>query len=459
MDHILDNTGLWHYPVLLLNALGGFSYAWHIMALQFMTPKDLDYWCARPNDSISVDDWKTINEGVDVRCFVRSDDGSEVECDVWEYDHSYHARTLTEEWDAVCDRKYLPGSSQSLMMAGMIGSLIFSQLSDWYGRRRILALSNALHVTTGLIVATTSTFWTFTITRMVSWAVTMGYTTLALECVGPGKRALVAVSGSFAWFIGLMTLPLITYNVRDWRMLQIINSLPAVIFAIWVCLIDESPKWLVSAGHYEEASKVLEKVVKRNRLRDVDVNAVIAEAREQIETERKKKIRGTIVDLFRGFIIARTTAIFILNDITGVLVYYYLLYFTVDIGSNSYTNIVFTAITEAPFGIVSYLVIKYARRKPMYSITYALVIAPLSILLFVPQSENVTCMVLALIAKLSGQITWAVIQVHVSEVYSTHVRALAGSFVHTMSRVGAITAPLLIVFKYDSRGGYIQQLK
>lgn len=56
-----------------------------------------------------------------------------------------------------------------------------------------------------------------------------------------------------------------------------------------------------------------------------------------------------------------------------------------------------------------------------------------------------TCaaMTLALMAKLAGQITWSLIQVHVSEVYPTRVRALAGSFVQAVARLGAITAPLL----------------
>lgn len=56
-----------------------------------------------------------------------------------------------------------------------------------------------------------------------------------------------------------------------------------------------------------------------------------------------------------------------------------------------------------------------------------------------------------MIAKLSNQITWSVVQVHVSEVYPTYVHALAGSFVHTMARVGAITAPLLIFLVRNKR--------
>lgn len=101
MEEVLDNTGPWHYPLLILNAVGGFTFPWRVMSMQFMAPKTQDYWCARPNDHISVEDWKALNEGVDIRCFVRDFEGSTntsaKPCTTWEFDHSYYTRTLTEE--------------------------------------------------------------------------------------------------------------------------------------------------------------------------------------------------------------------------------------------------------------------------------------------------------------------------------------------------------------------------
>lgn len=97
VDDVLDRTGPWHYPVLILNAFGGFASAWHIMALQFMAPNDVQYWCARPNTSVTVEQWKILNNGIDIKCFIKGDDGVPVKCTSWEYDHSFHTKTLTEE--------------------------------------------------------------------------------------------------------------------------------------------------------------------------------------------------------------------------------------------------------------------------------------------------------------------------------------------------------------------------
>lgn len=105
MEHILEQTGPWHYPLLIVNAFGGFGYPWRIMANQFMAPKNLDYWCARPNTSISVEDWKALNQGVDVKCAVLDAERNvSVPCTSWEYDHSYHTKTLIEEVSILSSR-------------------------------------------------------------------------------------------------------------------------------------------------------------------------------------------------------------------------------------------------------------------------------------------------------------------------------------------------------------------
>lgn len=72
---------------------------------------------------------------------------------------------------------------------------------------------------------------------------------------------------------------------------------------------------------------------------------------------------------------------------TVVFIYYHLMYFTIEIGTNPYLNLVFMAVSEAPISLMSYFTIKYCRRKPVYVITYAAIIISLTALLFPPESE------------------------------------------------------------------------
>lgn len=51
----------------------------------------------------------------------------------------------------------------------------------------------------------------------------------AVECVGTSKRAMMSLSNEFGWFIGLIVFPLITFHVRNWRVLQVISTIPDIL--------------------------------------------------------------------------------------------------------------------------------------------------------------------------------------------------------------------------------------
>lgn len=69
----------------------------------------------------------------------------------------------------ICDRGTLRASADSMMMLGvMLGSYVFGDLSDRYGRRPTFMLSLLVQVVFGLITAIAPEFITYTICRMVS---------------------------------------------------------------------------------------------------------------------------------------------------------------------------------------------------------------------------------------------------------------------------------------------------
>lgn len=55
------------------------------------------------------------------------------------------------------------------------------------------------------------------------------------------------------------------YANPNWFYLQLIISIPSVIYPIIALVIPESGKWFLSKGHNEKAEKVLRKVAKVNR--------------------------------------------------------------------------------------------------------------------------------------------------------------------------------------------------
>ena len=47
---------------------------------------------------------------------------------------------------------------------------------------------------------------------------------------------------------------------REWQLLQIPNATGSMISLICICLMPESPRWLVSEGRYDDARAVFRKI-------------------------------------------------------------------------------------------------------------------------------------------------------------------------------------------------------
>lgn len=77
--------------------------------------------------------------------------------------------SAVKSFSLVCDRGTLRASADSMMMLGvMLGSYVFGDLSDRYGRRPTFMLSLLVQVVFGLITAVAPEFITYTVCRMVN---------------------------------------------------------------------------------------------------------------------------------------------------------------------------------------------------------------------------------------------------------------------------------------------------
>ena len=68
----------------------------------------------------------------------------------------------------------------------------------------------------------------------VSQAVVVVDYSLLLECVGAGKRSLVAVLTQSFFSVGISLLPVPAYFIRDWRVLSVFISISGLVFlGLW----------------------------------------------------------------------------------------------------------------------------------------------------------------------------------------------------------------------------------
>lgn len=92
-----------------------------------------------------------------------------LDCTDYVWSASKVESSAVKSFELVCDRATLRASADSMMMIGvLIGSYIFGDLSDKYGRRPTFMLALLIQVVFGLITAIAPEFITYTICRMVS---------------------------------------------------------------------------------------------------------------------------------------------------------------------------------------------------------------------------------------------------------------------------------------------------
>ncbi|XP_022692990.1 solute carrier family 22 member 5-like, partial [Varroa jacobsoni] len=397
MERVLEKLGPWHIPVFLLALLGSLPYGLFVLSLSFMAPK-VNYWCKSPK-GINYSEWMQMNAGVDLRCSVRvavpqsnalHSNISQVEsenCHEWEYDHSVHTKTLIEEWDAVCDHDWMLATAQSCLMFGvLVGCFVFSHISDWYGRKTALSLSLGICIIIGFGISFTNNYWLFCVLRFL---MAFGHggkrasSVLTTESVSAHHRAIVTVGQDVGWCLGLLLTPLITYYVRDWVWIQRAIIMPELAFVLLLCFVDESPKWLLSAGHEAKARRLLKKIIRVNKLyeEEIDIDQIVRDTTVALMKENRSQ-KSTLIDLLNEWTVLRLTISCWGQYAVIILLYYHMLYFIVDTGSDPYTGVFYMGLLELPIATLSCWVVNNFRRRPVYFWSYLLSVFSVVALLF-----------------------------------------------------------------------------
>ncbi|KAK2148388.1 hypothetical protein LSH36_500g01016 [Paralvinella palmiformis] len=203
----------------------------------------------------------------------------------WVYDKSIFTSSLVSQFDLVCARASKLFMIQTIYMAGCLtGCMIFGQLADRIGRHKTLMIALTMEILFATIASFVPYYSAFVSLRFVVGTAAAGtFMTLFIMCmemIGPQYRLTtgVFIQGWFA--MGLMTLPAMSYLVRDHIKLQLICALSPVILWILLFLADESPRWLITQGFDEKATTLLVKIAKLNG-RQLPENLNLSDNREE----------------------------------------------------------------------------------------------------------------------------------------------------------------------------------
>jgi len=161
-------------------------------------------------------------------------------------------------------------SASAYITGAVLGALLFGDLTDRFGRKRLFLVTLGVYLIATLATGLSWNFWSFALFRALTGAGIGGeYAAVnsAIDELIPARRrgfAALAINGSF--WIGAALGALTSLVVLDpdifpvaigWRFAFALGGAMAFVILFIRRFVPESPRWLMTHGHPEEAARIV----------------------------------------------------------------------------------------------------------------------------------------------------------------------------------------------------------
>jgi OCT family organic cation transporter-like MFS transporter 4/5 len=387
-----------------------------------------------------------------------------------EYDKTYYGKTIINEWNLICDRKYLSSLTQTFYMIGSFLAIFTGYLGDRYGRKRTIIGTLTLIFLTLFIsqlIQIESLNISF-LTRYIIYLIAqmmIGLLTITLYCISyilllenttNRYHVLFSIINLYAYIIGELIVLIIAYFSKDWKLINRILTVYSFIFIIpCALLLKESPRLLARRFKYDEAIVVLKEISKFNSCynkNDIDQDKIY---KQMLIDENKLKTDNFTHNgnFFQEFLFGKKL-FFQAILLSYIWISLNLLYYGVTLGITEYNNSInpyltylLSSIAEFAGYSICFLNDRFGRRKT--NIVYLLVTGFVCLIVsFLPylktylfSYEEIFVVTLTLIGKCTTAASYNTCYLYSSELYKSNIRSSALLFLSCFGRIGSLIAP------------------
>lgn len=192
--------------------------------------------------------------------------------------------------------------SSSLVLGAAFGALFGGQLSDRFGRRKLILWLAVVFFISTLGASFAPNVPIMVVSRFILGLAVGGASVTVptfLSEMSPVERRgrmvtqneLMIVTGQLVAYVSNAILSSTVADPGVWRIMLVIATVPAIVLWVGMLIVPESPRWYMNKGKVGEALKVLKEIRDSNR-----ANTELAEIKEKTGTEANLK-RATMKDL------------------------------------------------------------------------------------------------------------------------------------------------------------------
>ena len=350
------------------------------------------------------------------------------------------------------------------LFAGLfVGTLVFSWLSDRFGRRSIFTFALLWYSIGAFIMAFANSPESINLWRFIA-SIGLGVElvnvdTYLSELVPKGARGPAFAYNQFVMFtavpivalLGWQLVPLKIFGLDGWRWVVIIGSLGAL--PIWWIRrnLPESPRWLAQHGRTAEAERIVLELEKEIQ----GETGTALPPPETLASEGERKT-GTWTEMFSAAYRGRTLMLVTYNLFQTVGYYGFsswvpTLLISQGVAVTKSLAYTFIIAIAAPLGpLIGVLFADRFERK--WQIAWAAIGVAVFGLVFAWQRGVVGVIVCGVLITLANN--WMSFSFHAyqAELYPTRIRAQAVGFVYSWSRFSAIFSGFVIALFLDRYG-------
>jgi putative MFS transporter len=350
------------------------------------------------------------------------------------------------------------------LFAGLfVGTIVFSRMSDRFGRRSIFTFSLLWYSVCTLIMAFQTTALSIDVWRFIA-SIGIGVElvnidTYVSELVPQETRGRAFAFNQAIQFIAVPVVALIAYilvprsilGYDGWRWVVVIGAVGAIFIWFIRLGLPESPRWLAQRGRQAEADAIMTKMenaVRNETGRELPPPRIIAG-----ETEEQE---GAWIEMWQGPYLGRTVMMIAYNLLQTIGYYGFaswvptlLLAQGINVTKSlEYTFIIALANPVGP--LLGYLIADKMERKWQVACS-ALGIAIFGVI-FSQQTAAIGIIVVGILVTLCNN--WLSFSFHAyqAELYPTRIRAQAVGFVYSWSRFSSIFTGFIIAAVLASHG-------
>jgi sugar porter (SP) family MFS transporter len=373
----------------------------------------------------------------------------------------------------------LEGWYVSSALLGCVAGVSFAGwLSDKYGRKRTLLLAATLFTLSALGCALSNSFSTLVIYRMLG-GMGVGIASMLSpmyisEISPPSIRGRLVALYQLAITVGILVSYLINarllgqsavegihlhdqitlvFKTEVWRAMLGMESIPAVIFFILLCLVPESPRWLLINGHSEKARAILLKTSGKE-----EAEKEIQDIQGTLITEKEKNrlmiTPGIRLALFLGVSLA------VLQQFTGIdAIIYYGPRIMESAGfalNDALGSQVIIGVINLIFTLLAiWQIDKFGRKRLLLSGTLGMLLSLIAIgVLFHTGHADGTLLLILILGFIAsfafslGPVVWVIL----SEIYPTRIRGRAMSIATMAVWIGTTLIGQFIPLSLENLG-------